>query len=282
MKEHSYSFEFFPPKTEVGVEKLSQVSKELSHYNPAFYSVTYGAGGTTQDATMGTVLSIQKETGIPTAPHLSCIGSDKAQVRQMLSEYKENGINRIVALRGDLPSGMREIGDFQYANELVEFIRAETGDHFQIEIAAYPEKHPQSKNFDSDIENFGRKAKAGANRAITQYFFNADAYFNFVDSLEKAQIDIPVMPGIMPITNFSQMARFSDAIGAEIPRWLRMRFESYGDDLDSIQKLGNEFVTGMCERLLKQGAPGLHFYSMNRVEPSLSIWNALGLSETQE
>ncbi len=279
MKDHSYSFEFFPPKTEVGVEKLSQVSKELSHYNPAFYSVTYGAGGTTQDATMGTVLNIQKETGIPTAPHLSCIGSDKAQVREMLTTYMENGINRIVALRGDLPSGMREIGDFHYANELVEFIREETGDHFQIEIAAYPEKHPQSKNFDTDIENFGRKAKAGANRAITQYFFNADAYFYFVDSLEKAQIDIPVMPGIMPITNFSQMARFSDAIGAEIPRWLRKRFESYGDDLDSIQKLGNEFVTGMCQRLLEQGVPGLHFYSMNRVEPSLTIWNNLGLSE---
>lgn len=280
MKDHSYSFEFFPPKTEVGVEKLSQVSKELSHYNPAFFSVTYGAGGTTQDATKGTVLSIQNETGIATAPHLSCIGSEKTQIRQMLNEYKENGINRIVALRGDLPSGMREIGDFHYANELVEFIRAETGDHFQIEIAAYPEKHPQSKSFDADIENFGRKAKAGANRAITQYFFNADAYFHFIDSLEKAQIDIPVMPGIMPITNFTQMARFSDAIGAEIPRWLRMRFESYGDDVDSIQKLGNEFITGMCERLLEQGVPGLHFYSMNRVEPSLTIWNNLGLSES--
>ncbi|GAA0420704.1 methylenetetrahydrofolate reductase [NAD(P)H] [Cocleimonas flava] len=279
MKDHSYSFEFFPPKTEVGVEKLSQVSKELSHYNPAFYSVTYGAGGTTQDATKGTVLSIQKETGIATAPHLSCIGSEKEQIRQMLNDYKDNGINRIVALRGDLPSGMFEIGDFHYANELVEFIRAETGDHFQIEIAAYPEKHPQAKNFDADIENFGRKAKAGADRAITQYFFNADAYFHFMDSLEKAQIDIPVMPGIMPITNFSQMARFSDAIGAEIPRWLRMRFESYGDDVESIQKLGNEFVTGMCERLLEQGVPGLHFYSMNRVEPSLAIWNNLGLSE---
>ncbi len=282
MKDHSYSFEFFPPKTEVGVEKLSQVSNELSQYNPAFYSVTYGAGGTTQDATKGTVLSIQKETGIPTAPHLSCVGSDKAQVRQMLAEYKENGINRIVALRGDLPSGMREIGDFHYANELVEFIRKETGDHFQIEVAAYPEKHPQSKNFKVDIENFGRKVKAGADRAITQYFFNADAYFNYIDCLEKAQIEIPVVPGIMPITNFQQLARFSDAIGAEIPRWLRMRFESYDDDLDSIQKLGNEFVTGMCERLLEQGVPGLHFYSMNRVEPSLSIWNALGLSEPQD
>lgn len=280
MKDHSYSFEFFPPKTEVGIEKLSKVSKELSRYNPAFFSVTYGAGGTTQDATKGTVLSIQKETGIATAPHLSCIGSEKAQIRQMLNEYKENGVNRIVALRGDLPSGMREIGDFHYASELVEFIRAETGDHFQIEIAAYPEKHPQSKSFDLDIQNFGRKAKAGANRAITQYFFNADSYFYFIDSLEKAQIDIPVMPGIMPITNFQQMARFSDAISAEIPRWLRMRFESYGDDIDSIQKLGNEFVTGMCERLLEQGVPGLHFYSMNKVEPSLSIWNNLGLSET--
>ncbi len=164
----------------------------------------------------------------------------------------------------------------------MEFIRKETGDHFQIEVAAYPEKHPQSKNFKVDIENFGRKVKAGADRAITQYFFNADAYFNYIDCLEKAQIEIPVVPGIMPITNFQQLARFSDAIGAEIPRWLRMRFESYDDDLDSIQKLGNEFVTGMCERLLEQGVPGLHFYSMNRVEPSLSIWNALGLSEPQD
>lgn len=278
MKEHSYSFEFFPPKTEAGIEKLSRVSAELAELNPAFYSVTYGAGGTTQDATFETVINTQKQTGIATAPHLSCIGSKRDQIREMLNSYIANGVNRIVALRGDLPSGMREIGDFEYANELVEFIRQETGDHFQIEVAAYPEKHPQSKNFQKDIENFGRKVAAGADRAITQYFFNADAYFYFRDSLEKAQIDIPVMPGIMPITNFTQLARFSDAIGAEIPRWLRKSFEAYGDDVESIQKLGNEFITRMCEQLLQQDAPGLHFYSMNKVEPSKTIWNNLGLS----
>lgn len=278
MKEHSYSFEFFPPKTEAGIEKLSRVSAELAELKPAFYSVTYGAGGTTQDATFETVINTQKQTGIATAPHLSCIGSKRDQIREMLNSYIANGVNRIVALRGDLPSGMREIGDFEYANELVEFIRQETGDHFQIEVAAYPEKHPQSKNFQKDIENFGRKVAAGADRAITQYFFNADAYFYFRDSLEKAQIDIPVMPGIMPITNFTQLARFSDAIGAEIPRWLRKSFEAYGDDVESIQKLGNEFITRMCEQLLQQDAPGLHFYSMNKVEPSKTIWNNLGLS----
>lgn len=278
MKEHSYSFEFFPPKTEAGIEKLSRVSAELAELNPAFYSVTYGAGGTTQDATFETVINTQKQTGIATAPHLSCIGSKRDQIREMLNSYIANGVNRIVALRGDLPSGMREIGDFEYANELVEFIRQETGDHFQIEVAAYPEKHPQSKNFQKDIENFGRKVAAGADRAITQYFFNADAYFYFRDSLEKAKIDIPVMPGIMPITNFTQLARFSDAIGAEIPRWLRKSFEAYGDDVESIQKLGNEFITRMCEQLLQQDAPGLHFYSMNKVEPSKTIWNNLGLS----
>lgn len=280
MKEHSYSFEFFPPKTEAGIEKLSQVSAELAKLNPAFYSVTYGAGGTTQEATFDTVINTQKQTGVPTAPHLSCIGSKRDQIREMLNNYKDNGVNRIVALRGDLPSGMREIGDFEYANELVEFIRSETGDHFQIEVAAYPEKHPQSKNFQKDIENFGRKVAAGADRAITQYFFNADAYFYYRDALQKAGIDIPVMPGIMPITNFIQLARFSDAIGAEIPRWLRKSFEAYGDDVESIQQLGNEFITRMCEQLLEQDVPGLHFYSMNKVEPSMTIWNNLGLSET--
>ena len=282
MKDQSYSFEFFPSKTTAGIESLAIVSDELATLKPDFFSVTYGAGGTTQDATIETVTSTQKRTGIPTAPHLSCIGSEKEQIRDLLIHYKEQGINRIVALRGDLPSGMRDIGEFQYANDLVEFIRTETGDHFQIEVAAYPEKHPQSKNFDMDVDNFGLKVKAGADRAITQYFFNADAYFNFVDQLQKRQIDIPVIPGIMPITNFNQMARFSDAIGAEIPRWLRKQFESYGDDQESIQQLGNEFITKMCQRLLDQGAPGLHFYSMNKVEPSLSIWNALGLSKPKD
>ena len=278
MKDKSYSFEFFPSKTDAGIESLALVSDELATLKPSFFSVTYGAGGTTQDATIDTVVSTQQRTGIQTAPHLSCIGSEKEQIRDLLMHYKKMGINRIVALRGDLPSGMRDIGELHYANDLVEFIRTETGDHFHIEVAAYPEKHPQSKNFDMDIDNFGLKVKAGADRAITQYFFNADAYFNFVDQLQKKQIDIPVLPGIMPITNFTQMARFSDAIGAEIPRWLRKQFESYGDDQESIQQLGNEFITKMCLRLLEQDAPGLHFYSMNKIEPSRTIWNNLNLS----
>lgn len=278
MKEQSFSFEFFPPKTDKGAENLARVRGELATLNPAFFSVTYGAGGSTQDCTLQTVVETQSETGIPTAPHLSCVGSSKAHIRDILKTYTDNGINRIVALRGDLPSGMQDIGELQYANELVEFIRQETGDHFQIEVAAYPEMHPQAKSFDEDIANFIRKIKAGADRAITQYFYNADAYFYFLDILDKAGVSTPVVPGIMPITNFVQLARFSDGTGAEIPRWLRKRLEGYGDDLDSIQKLGNEFVTQMCERLLSGGAAGLHFYSMNRTEPSRTIWNNLGLS----
>ena len=278
MKAQSFSFEFFPPKTEKGIANLAKASNELAALDPAFFSVTYGAGGSTQDTTMNTVLRIQKDTGISTASHLSCIGSSEDQIRNILSTYKDNGINRLVALRGDLPSGMRDIGDFQYANELIEFIRKETGDHFQIEVAAYPEMHPQAPNFQTDIENFARKVNAGADRAITQFFYNPDAYFYFLDSIAKAGVDIPVLPGINPITNFVQIARFADGTGAEIPRWLRKRLEGYGDDLDSIRKLGNEFVTEMCEKLLAGGAPGLHFYSMNRVEPSKTIWNDLGLS----
>ncbi len=278
MKAQSFSFEFFPPKTNKGAENLAKVRNQLATLNPAFFSVTYGAGGSTQDCTLKTVIETQSETGIPTAPHLSCVGSSKAHISEILKTYTDNGINRIVALRGDLPSGMQDIGELQYANELVEFIRQETGDHFQIEVAAYPEMHPQAKSFDDDIANFSRKIKAGANRAITQYFYNADAYFYFLDSLEKAGVTAPVVPGIMPITNFVQLARFSDGTGAEIPRWLRKRLEGYGDDLESIQKLGNEFVTQMCEKLLAGGAPGLHFYSMNKIEPSMTIWNNLELS----
>ena len=278
MKQQSFSFEFFPPKTEKGIDNLTKVRKTLAELNHAFFSVTYGAGGSTQDCTLKTVLDTQKETGIPTAPHLSCVGSSKEQIRKMLLEYKNNGINRIVALRGDLPSGMRDIGEFHYANELVEFIRQETGDHFQIEVAAYPEIHPQASNYQSDIENFVKKINAGADRALTQYFYNPDAYFHFVDSLAKVGIDTPVVPGIMPITNFINLARFSDGTGAEIPRWLRKRLEGYGDDTDSIQKIGLEFVTKMCDQLLEGGAPGLHFYSMNKVEPNKTIWKALDLS----
>jgi len=222
--------------------------------------------------------SRQKETGISTAPHLSCVGSSKEQISDILTGYKNNGINRIVALRGDLPSGMQDIGELQYANELVEYIRKVTGDHFQIEVAAYPEMHPQATTYQSDIENFAKKMNAGADRAITQYFYNPDAYFHFVDSVAKSGINQPIIPGIMPITNFVKLARFSDATGAEIPRWLRKQMESYGDDMESIKKLGLEFVTDMCERLLTGGAPGLHFYSMNQVEPSMSIWKELDIS----
>ncbi len=279
MKKQSFSFEFFPPKTDKGMENLKKTRNELAALEPDFFSVTYGAGGSTQDCTMNTVLEVQKETGVPTASHLSCIGSSEAHIREILSTYQENGIKRLVALRGDLPSGMQDIGDFKYANELIEFIRKETGDYFQIEVAAYPEMHPQAPNFQTDIDNFVRKMNAGADRAITQFFYNADAYFYFMDSLEKAGLDVPVLPGINPITNFVQLARFSDGTGAEIPRWLRKRLEGYGDDLESIQKLGLEFVTDMCEKLMSQGVPGLHFYSMNRTEPSKTIWNNLGLSD---
>jgi methylenetetrahydrofolate reductase (NADPH) len=278
MNKPSFSFEFFPPKTEKGAANLIKVRNKLTTLNPEFFSVTYGAGGSTQDCTLQTVIEIQQESGIEAAPHLSCIGSSEDQIRDILKTYQENGIKRIVALRGDLPSGMQDIGQFHYANELVEFIRKETGDHFHIEVAAYPEMHPQAINFQTDLDNFARKIRAGSDSAITQYFYNADAYFHFVDSCEKRGLDVPIVPGIMPITNFVQLARFSDGTGAEIPRWLRKRLEGYGDDLESIQELGLEFVTKMCEQLLAQGIPGLHFYSMNRSEPSMTIWKNLGLT----
>jgi len=274
----TYSFEVFPPKTEQGAEKLRGVRDQLMKVNPLYISVTYGAGGTTRDRTIGTVLEIQ-QAGINAAPHLSCIGSTKEEILELLELYKQNGIDRIVALRGDLPSGMGagESGDFRYANELVEFIRSETGEHFYLEVAAYPEFHPQAANAQADLQNFKRKVEAGANGAITQYFFNADAYLRFVDDCEKLGVDTSIMPGIMPITNFTQLARFSDGCGTEIPRWLRKRLEDYGDDLDSIRSLGLDVISAMCQRLLDEGAPGLHFYSMNQAEPVLGIWKNLGL-----
>ncbi len=274
----SYSFEVFPPKTEQGAEKLRTVRDQLAQVNPLYISVTYGAGGTTRDRTIGTVLEIQ-QAGISAAPHLSCIGSSREEIQELLEYYRESGIDRIVALRGDLPSGMGagESGDFRYANELVEFIRSETGNHFCLEVAAYPEFHPQAPDPQSDLQNFKRKIDAGANGAITQYFFNADAYLRFVDECEKLGVDTPIMPGIMPITNFAQLARFSDGCGTEIPRWLRKRLEDYGDDLDSIRSLGLDVISTMCQRLLDEGAPGLHFYTMNQAEPVLGIWKNLGL-----
>ncbi|MBP3060183.1 methylenetetrahydrofolate reductase [NAD(P)H] [Pseudomonas chengduensis] len=277
-QERRYSFEFFPTKTEAGHEKLMDVARQLATYNPDFFSCTYGAGGSTRDRTLNTVLQLDGEIKVPTAPHLSCVGDSKAELRELLNLYKNAGIKRIVALRGDLPSGMgMASGELRYANELVEFIRTETGDHFHIEIAAYPEMHPQARNFEDDIANFVRKAKAGADSAITQYFFNADSYFYFVERVQKLGVDIPVVPGIMPITNYSKLARFSDACGAEIPRWVRKQLEAYGDDADSIRVFGEQVITEMCERLLQGGAPGLHFYSMNLAGPSLAIWNNLKL-----
>ena len=277
-QERRYSFEFFPTKTEAGHEKLMGVARQLAGYNPDFFSCTYGAGGSTRDRTLNTVLQLDGDVGVPTAPHLSCVGDSKDELRSLLSQYKNSGIKRIVALRGDLPSGMgMASGELRYANELVEFIRAETGDHFHIEVAAYPEVHPQARSYETDLANFVRKVKAGASSAITQYFFNADSYFYFVERVRKLGVDIPVVPGIMPITNYSKLARFSDACGAEIPRWIRKQLEAYADDTASIQAFGEEVITRMCEQLLQGGAPGLHFYTLNQAEPSLAIWNNLKL-----
>ena len=270
------SFEFFPPKTSEGMDKLRATRKQLAQLNPEFFSVTFGAGGSTRDRTLETVIEIQRE-GHKAAPHLSCIGSTRDNIRAILDEYKSHGIRHIVALRGDLPSGMACAGEFRYANELVEFIRAETGDWFHIEVAAYPEYHPQAPSAQADLVNFKRKVDAGADAAITQYFYNADAYFNFVDECQAMGIAIPIVPGIMPITNFSQLARFSDACGAEIPRWLRWKLQGYGDDSAAIRAFGLDVVTGLCERLLKNGAPGLHFYTLNQAGLVSTIWQRLGL-----
>lgn len=278
MSKKSFSFEFFPPKTDKGIENLKITSQELSELQPEFFSVTYGAGGSTQNCTLDTVVDMQLNSGIETAPHLSCIGSSKTQIRDILTTYQAADVKRIVALRGDLPSGMRDIGEFQYANELVAFIRQETGDHFHIEVAAYPEMHPQAANFDADLQHFAGKINAGANSAITQYFYNNDGYFRFVDNCAALGIDAPIIPGIMPITNYTQLARFSDATGAEIPRWIRKRLEGYGDDLASIQQFGQDVVTTLCAELIENDVPGLHFYSMNRTDPSRAIWQDLGLS----
>ena len=272
-----FSFEFFPPKTDQGREKLQTVRDRLAEVHPDFFSVTFGAGGSTRDRTIETVLNLHSQ-GISTAPHLSCVGGTRESIAELLDIYRESGVNRIVALRGDLPSGMGASGELRYANELVAFIREHSGDTFNLEVAAYPEFHPQARNAEEDLKNFARKVDAGANSTITQYFFNADSYFYFIDRLEKMNITIPVVPGIMPIVNFSSLVRFSDMCGAEIPRWIRKQLEAYGDDSDSIKKFGEEVVTRMCERLLAAGAPGLHFYTLNQAEASLNIWNNLGLA----
>ncbi len=280
MAERTFSIEFFPPKTPEGVEKLRQARQELGRLGPRYFSVTYGAGGSTRERTLETVLEIQAE-GYQVAPHLSCIGSTRSSIRQILDTYRAHGIRHIVALRGDLPSGMAEPGEFRYASDLVAFIRQETGDWFEIEVAAYPEMHPQARNYREDLANFRRKVEAGANGAITQYFFNADAYFNFVDDCRALGVDIPIVPGIMPISNYTQLARFSSACGAEIPRWLANKLESWHDDTESIRAFGLDVVTRMCERLLSGGAPGLHFYCLNQATLTAAIWQRLGLSGLQ-
>lgn len=274
----SFSFELFPPKTAAGMEKLGTTIDRLNAVGPAYFSVTYGAGGSTRERTFETV-DLLRAKGIDTAPHLACIGSTRDELHAILTRYLGQGIGRIVALRGDLPSGMGigATGDFRYANELVEFIHEVMGDRFHIEVAAYPEVHPQAPGAGSDMDNFKRKVEAGAGAAITQYFYNPDAYFGFVERCRQLGIDIPVIPGIMPITNFTQLARFSDACGAEIPRWARKRLEGFGDDLDSIREFGHQVVLGLCRRLLEGGAPGLHFYTMNQAEPTLRLWHELGL-----
>ena len=271
-----FSFEFFPPKGEEGLTKLRAARDELATFNPKYVSVTFGAGGSTQEGTVETVREMIA-SGLDTAPHLSCIGGSKESIRAILDQYMEMGVKRIVALRGDMPSGMRDTGDFGYANELVEFIRDETGDHFHIEVAAYPEFHPQAPSASADLDNFARKVKAGADAAITQYFYNLDAYLRFVEECEKRDVTIPIVPGIMPITNIKQLARFSAMCGAEIPRWLQLRLEAYGDDLESLRTFGMEVTVELCRRLLEAGAPGLHFYSMNQAGPTRRIWKELGL-----
>ena len=276
MVQRDFSFEFFPPKTPEGMEKLRATRKQLAQLHPTFFSVTYGAGGSTREGTLATVLEILGE-GQPAAPHVSCVAATRETLREVIAKYKEHGIRHIVALRGDLPSGLAVAGELRYASDLVRFIREETGDWFHIEVAAYPEYHPQARKPDQDLAAFRTKVDAGANGAITQYFYNADAYFHFVERARAAGIGIRIVPGVMPINNFSQLARFSDACGAEIPRWMRLKLEGYGDDTASIKAFGLDVVTELCDRLLTGGAPGLHFYTLNQAGPTSTIWQRLGL-----
>ena len=271
-----FSFEFFPPKTPEGKEKLRATWQQLARLGPRFFSVTFGAGGSTREGTLETVLEI-RAGGYEAAPHISCVASTRAEIAAQLERYRVHGIRHLVALRGDLPSGVAAAGEFRYANELVAFIRETTGDWFRIEVACYPEFHPQTRNAPDEVRNFKRKIDAGADAAITQYFYNADAYFRFVDDCRAAGIAVPIVPGIMPIGNFSQLARFSDACGAEIPRWMRIKLEGYRDDSASIRAFGLEAVTALCEKLLAAGAPGLHFYTLNQAALTTAIWQRLAI-----
>lgn len=271
------SLEFFPPKTPEGVVKLAAARAELYALKPAFCSVTYGAGGSTQDGTLNTVLAIVAE-GVEGAPHFSCIGTTGEAIREKLAQFKAQRIRRIVALRGDLPSGYGGFGEFRYASDLIAFIRRETGDHFHIEAAAYPEMHPQARSPQADLQAFATKVRAGADSAITQFFFNPDAYFRFVDEVRALGLDVPVVPGIMPITNASGLMRFADSTGADIPRWIRLRLQSFGDDTASIKAFGLDVVSTLCEQLRQGGAPGLHFYTMNQSTATLAVCQRLGLT----
>jgi len=279
MKNIPLSFEFFPPKTADGIANLRETRMQLAKFKPEFFSVTFGAGGSTRDRTMDTVYEIQAE-GLSAVPHISCISSSKQEIRELLTAYKNKGIKRLVTLRGDVPSGEVSVGDFKYAAELVAFIRKETGDWFHLDVAAYPEFHPEAISAAKDIANFKRKVEAGANSAITQYFYNADAYFRFVDSCKKEGIDVPIVPGIMPIYNYTQLARFSSICGAEIPRWLRLRLEAYEDDLPSLRAFGADVVSELCTTLLDSGAPSLHFYTLNQAGIISAIIKNIGLEAT--
>jgi methylenetetrahydrofolate reductase (NADPH) len=271
-----YSAEFYPPRTPEASAKLRAARSQLAQLKPAFFSVTFGAGGSTREGTLATVLEIRGE-GIEGAPHISCVGGSRASLRGVLEEYRSHGIRHLVALRGDLPSGSSDVGDFRYASELVAFIRKETGDWFHVDVAAYPEYHPQARSAEDDIANFERKVKAGADSAITQYFFNPDAYWHFVDACAARGITVPIVPGIMPILSASGLARFSDNCGAEIPRWIRRRLESFGDDHASVRAFGLDVVTALCAGLIEDGAPGLHFYTLNSAALTTTIWHRLGL-----
>ena len=280
-KRISLSLEFFPPKTVEGADKLRAVRQKLYTLKPEFCSVTFGAGGSTQEGTFNTVRDILAE-GVAAASHFSCVGATRTTVRAQLVTLKAMGVKRLVALRGDLPSGYGAGGEFHYASDLVAFIRAETGDDFFIEVAAYPEVHPQAKSPGSDLQAFAAKVRAGANSAITQYFYNSDAYFRFLEDVEAMGLDVPVIPGIMPIGSSTQLMRFSDACGAEIPRWIRLRLQSFGDDVASIKSFGLDVVTDLCEQLRAGGAPGLHFYTMNQSTATLTLCERLGLSPAAE
>ena len=270
------SCEYFPPKDDDARAKLHDTTRELATLKPKYFSVTYGAGGSTQTGTYETIKWI-KEQGLDAAPHISCVGATHATIVEQLKRYQALGVKRIVALGGDLPSGMASPGEFRYAYQLVELIRKETSDWFHIEVAAYPEVHPRASNAEDDLKHFKEKVECGASAALTQYFYNPDAYVRFVDDCEKLGVTIPIVPGVMPITNYKQLARFSDACGAEIPRWIRKRLESYGDDLESLRAFGLDVTTELCRNLLEAGAPGLHFYTMNRAGPTRTIWQRLGL-----